>query len=198
MLKSLKISAKLAGISALLLAVGAVDAEASFALNIATSADQLVAPGASGQSYFDLTFSGSGQSTFVRNDLWAVDENGNQLTQGVDSPFTSLTIDSSSSLHTTSGTKYSAGTYRVVVDWALASDVLPSMDDYAKDMGVWHVAAVLPQVIATPFAGFLLDNFQRVGKAQNIPNLGYTVIFSIAVVFFALGTFFVKQIKGVR
>jgi MFS family permease len=84
------------------------------------------------------------------------------------------------------------------VDWALASDVLPSMDDYAKDMGVWHVAVVLPQVIATPFAGFLLDNFQRVGKVQNIPNLGYTVIFSIAVVFFALGTFFVKQIKGVR
>jgi MFS family permease len=84
------------------------------------------------------------------------------------------------------------------VDWALASDVLPSMDDYAKDMGVWHVAVVLPQVIATPFAGFLLDNFQRVGKINNIPNLGYTVIFSIAVVFFALGTFFVKQIKGVR
>ena len=132
MLKSLKISAKLAGISALLLAVGAVDAEASFALNIATSADQLVAPGASGQSYFDLTFSGSGQSTFVRNDLWAVDENGNQLTQGVDSPFTSLTIDSSSSLHTTSGTKYSAGTYRVVVDWALASDAPQD-----TSFGVW-------------------------------------------------------------
>ena len=84
------------------------------------------------------------------------------------------------------------------VDWALASDVLPSMDDFAKDMGVWHIALVLPQVIATPFAGFLLDNFQRVGRAQNLPNLGYTVIFSIAVIFFALGTFFVKQIKGVR
>jgi MFS family permease len=84
------------------------------------------------------------------------------------------------------------------VDWALASDVLPSMDDYAKDMGVWHIAVVLPQVIATPFAGFLLDNFQMVGKAQNIPNLGYTVIFSIAVLFFILGTIFVKQIKGVR
>jgi len=84
------------------------------------------------------------------------------------------------------------------VDWALASDVLPSMDDYAKDMGVWHVAMVLPQVIATPVAGFLLDNFQRVGKAQNIPNLGYTVIFAVAVVFFILGTVFVKQIKKVR
>ena len=56
------------------------------------------------------------------------------------------------------------------VDWALASDVLPSMDDYAREMGVWHVAAVLPQVIATPFAGFLLDNFQRVGKINSTPN----------------------------
>jgi MFS family permease len=84
------------------------------------------------------------------------------------------------------------------VDWALASDVLPSMDDYAKDMGVWHVAMVLPQVIATPVAGYLLDNFQRVGAAQNIPNLGYTVIFVIAVIYFVLGTVFVKQIKRVR
>ena len=84
------------------------------------------------------------------------------------------------------------------VDWALASDVLPSMDDYAKDMGVWHVAMVLPQVIATPVAGFLLDNFQQVGKVQNIPNLGYTVIFLVAVVYFILGTVFVKQIKKVR
>jgi MFS family permease len=84
------------------------------------------------------------------------------------------------------------------VDWALASDVLPSMDDYAKDMGVWHVAAVLPQVVATPIAGFLLDNFQRVGQTQHIANLGYTVIFSLAVVYFIFGTIFVKQIKGVR
>ncbi|HEY2982052.1 MAG TPA: MFS transporter [Anaerolineales bacterium] len=84
------------------------------------------------------------------------------------------------------------------VDWALAADVLPSMDDYAKDMGVWHVAFVLPQVIATPVAGFLLDNFQPIGAARNIPNLGYTVIFLVAVVYFVLGTVFVKQIKGVR
>lgn len=84
------------------------------------------------------------------------------------------------------------------VDWALASDVLPSLDDYAKDMGVWHISFVLPQVIATPVAGFLLDNFQRVGKADNLPNLGYTVIFMMSVLFFVLGTVFVKQIKGVR
>lgn len=84
------------------------------------------------------------------------------------------------------------------VDWALASDVLPSMDDFAKDMGVWHVALVLPQVISTPIAGFLLDHFQLVGRSQNLPNLGYTVIFSVAVIYFVLGTVFVRQIKGVR
>ncbi len=84
------------------------------------------------------------------------------------------------------------------VDWALASDVLPSIDDYAKDMGVWHVAMVLPQVIATPIAGFLLDKFQVIGKAQSIDNLGYVVIFLLAVVYFILGTVFVKQIKKVK
>ncbi|HVO68396.1 MAG TPA: MFS transporter [Aggregatilineaceae bacterium] len=84
------------------------------------------------------------------------------------------------------------------VDWALASDVLPSMDDYAKDMGVWHVAFVLPQVIATPIGGFLLDKFQVISRTQAIPNLGYTVIFLVAVLYFILGTVFVRQIKSVR
>ena len=85
------------------------------------------------------------------------------------------------------------------VDWALASDVLPS-EDYAKDMGVWHVSQVLPQMIATPFAGFFLDAFQKVGKtpAVNQPTLGYTVIFLMSVVYFALGTVFVSKIKKVR
>jgi MFS family permease len=84
------------------------------------------------------------------------------------------------------------------VDWALASDVLPSLDDYARDMGVWHIAFVLPAVLATPVAGFLLDNFQRIGKANAIQNLGYIVILIMAFLFFILGTVFVKQIKGVR
>lgn len=85
------------------------------------------------------------------------------------------------------------------VDWALASDVLPS-EDYAKDMGVWHVSQVLPQMIATPFAGFFLDTFQKLGKqpAVNQPTLGYTVIFTMSVVYFVLGTVFVSKIRKVR
>ena len=35
-------------------------------------------------------------------------------------------------------------------------------------------------------------------RAQNVPNLGYTVIFLVAVLYFILGTVFVKQIKGAR
>ncbi len=85
------------------------------------------------------------------------------------------------------------------VDWALASDVLPT-EDYAKDMGVWHVSQVLPQMIATPFAGFFLDSFQKIGKSPTVnqPTLGYTVIFLMSVVYFALGTIFVSKIKKVR
>ncbi len=84
------------------------------------------------------------------------------------------------------------------VDWAMVSDVLPSDADHAKDMGVWHVADTLPQVIATPIAGLLLDRFQIVGQTVNQPTLGYTVIFSLAVVYFVLGTVFVRKIRKVK
>ena len=84
------------------------------------------------------------------------------------------------------------------VDWALASDVLPAEEDYAKDMGVWHVSFTLPQVVALPIAGILLDYFQVVGRNTGHPNLGYTVIFLIAFAYFVLGTVFVGRIRGVR
>lgn len=89
------------------------------------------------------------------------------------------------------------GAYQAV-DWALASDVLPSQEDYARDMGVWHVAFTLPQVLAVPIGGLLLDTFQALGRASGRPNLGYTVIFVIAFVYFVLGTLLVRQVKGAR
>lgn len=89
------------------------------------------------------------------------------------------------------------GAYQAV-DWALASDVLPSQDDYAKDMGVWHVAFTLPQVLATPIGGVLRDQFQLVGRGIGQPNLGYTVIFTLAFAYFVLGTVLVRKVKGAR
>jgi MFS family permease len=84
------------------------------------------------------------------------------------------------------------------VDWALATDVLPSDDNHARDMGVWHVAETFPQVIATPIAGFMLDHFQAIGAQRGAPNLGYPVIFSLAVLYFVLGTVMVRRIRKVR
>ncbi len=89
------------------------------------------------------------------------------------------------------------GAYQAV-DWALASDVLPSEDDYAKDMGVWHVSFTLPQVLAVPIGGVLLDTFQRVGHGAGWANLGYSVLFALAFVYFVLGTVLVHQVKGAR
>ena len=55
-------------------------------------------------------------------------------------------------------------------------------------------------MIATPFAGFFLDAFQKIGRSPTVnqPTLGYTVIFLMAVVYFALGTVFVAKIKKAR
>jgi MFS family permease len=81
------------------------------------------------------------------------------------------------------------------VNWALATDVLPDMDDAAKDMGLWHMALTVPQFLATPIAGWLLDTFNAFGKQGGRPTLGYTVIFSVAIVYFGLGTLFVARVK---
>ena len=68
-----------------------------------------------------------------------------------------------------------------------------------KDMGVWHVAMVLPQVIATPIAGgALLDNFQRVGRSNNLPDLRVYRYFSDGSGLLFPWHVFVKQIKGAR
>lgn len=86
----------------------------------------------------------------------------------------------------------------MAVDWALVTDVLPNADDYAKDMGLWHIAATLPQVMALPIAGLLLDTFQRIGRSHGMPVLGYTVIFAVAFIYFVLGTVLVSKVKGAR
>jgi len=79
------------------------------------------------------------------------------------------------------------------VDWALACDTLPDRDKSAKDMGLFHVAQVLPQTIAPAIGGYLLDYFNGVS-----PNSGYRAVFGSAIVFFILGTIFVSRIRSVR
>lgn len=63
------------------------------------------------------------------------------------------------------------GAYQAV-DWALAADVLPSEEDYAKDMGLWHVAFTLPQVLATPIGGGAARQVPGGGKNERPPDAG--------------------------
>jgi MFS family permease len=82
----------------------------------------------------------------------------------------------------------------ISVDWALVADVLPSEATFARDMGVWNIALTLPQVLAVVFGGWLL----ALGVSIHQSSLGYTLLFVWFVVFCALGTVTVRNIKGVK
>lgn len=80
------------------------------------------------------------------------------------------------------------------VDWALATDVLPSRKNFARDMGIWNVAASLPQVVAPALGGPIRDAFIQAGH----PVQGYQVLFSMAIVYCIIGTVTVRFIRGVK
>lgn len=84
------------------------------------------------------------------------------------------------------------------VDWALACDVLPSKDSSAKDMGVWHIAMVLPQSLAPFIAGPLLARIGRGPTPEHYTLAGYTVIFALAAFFLVLGAVLLRNVRGVR
>lgn len=78
------------------------------------------------------------------------------------------------------------GAYQAV-DSALMSEVLPSRDDFAKDLGVLNIAATLPQTIAPAAAGAIVLAFHS-----------YVGLFPIGIVIALAGAFAVIPIKSVR
>jgi MFS family permease len=80
----------------------------------------------------------------------------------------------------------------VSVDWALGTSVLPNESRHARDMGVWHVAMVFPQLFEGLF-GQILDSSNKASH-----NSGYLVLFLIAVTFFVLGSVFVSRVRNVK
>ena len=56
------------------------------------------------------------------------------------------------------------------VDFALVCDVLPDEAERAKDMALWHIALVMPQFIAVPISGGILDLNESVGRAPRTPS----------------------------
>ncbi len=76
-------------------------------------------------------------------------------------------------------------------------DVLPSKEDVARDMSLWHTALILPQIISTPLAGYLLDYFQNVGLQSGAHCLGYKVINSFTILYLILGSLVTAYIRGI-
>ena len=92
----------------------------------------------------------------------------------------------------------------ISVDYALGTDVLPSQEDAAKEMAVWHIAMTLPQSIAGPVAGMLISGFgmtEEIVKGEKVPHYtstGYSAVFILCAVCFALGAYLLKNVKGVK
>ena len=82
------------------------------------------------------------------------------------------------------------------IDWALATDILPEAENFAKDMGLWSLAMVVPNVLAAPIAGNLLDYFEKVGWGDF--HFGYSVIFLLGVCYFGVGSYMFRFIKNVK
>ena len=72
------------------------------------------------------------------------------------------------------------------VDTALITQVLPSADDYGKDLGVVNIAATLPQAIAPALAGLVV---LQLG--------GYGALFPVAMALVLLGGLSVWRIRSV-
>lgn len=79
------------------------------------------------------------------------------------------------------------------VDQALVTDVLPNKDDYGKDMGIWQIASILPQITGIVIGGLTLTFF------RSLPDhMGYSILMGVTTLFFGLGTYFIHKVKGVR
>jgi Na+/melibiose symporter-like transporter len=79
------------------------------------------------------------------------------------------------------------------VDWAMVTDLLPGADSYAKDMGIWTVSTIIPQVISTIAGGLIVDHFNAI-----TPNLGYRVLQGAVVVILLGGMLAIGKAKGLR
>ncbi|MET0734733.1 MAG: MFS transporter [Microbacterium sp.] len=72
------------------------------------------------------------------------------------------------------------------IDTALMSEVLPSKESFAKDLGIVNIAATLPQTLAPGVAGLI------------VYNLGYAALFPVGIALSILGALAVWPIKAVR
>jgi len=81
------------------------------------------------------------------------------------------------------------------VDYALTVDILPSTLQFGKDLGVFYFSITLPQILGPILAGLLLDAFNKLGAAHDLPQLGYTIIFSLSIICFIISAILIIPIS---
>jgi Na+/melibiose symporter-like transporter len=84
----------------------------------------------------------------------------------------------------------SYGAYQAV-DWALALRVLPSSEDAGKDMGIWHVSMVLPQVIGPAVSGWIISGLTLAVSAR----FAYLFAFCLAAFWFTLAAWLIRKVR---
>jgi len=82
------------------------------------------------------------------------------------------------------------GAYQAI-DWALALKVLPRSETAGKDMGIWHVALVLPQVLGPALTGWIITGAKLAVSAR----FAYALAFAIAALWFSLSAILVARVK---
>jgi Na+/melibiose symporter-like transporter len=82
------------------------------------------------------------------------------------------------------------GAYQAA-DWALALRVLPKSETAGKDMGIWHVALVLPQVLGPASTGWVISAAKWAVSAR----FAYTLAFAIAALWFSLSALLVARVR---
>lgn len=71
--------------------------------------------------------------------------------------------------------------------WALAMDAIPKLRDVARDLGLWGIATLLPNVIAPLVGGWLIGIFHGT-------RAGYQAVFGLAGFSFALASLTVLRV----
>jgi MFS family permease len=82
------------------------------------------------------------------------------------------------------------GAYQAV-DWALALRVLPRSETAGKDMGIWHVALVLPQILGPASTGWIISGAKWAVSAR----FAYVLAFAIAALWFSLAALLVARVR---
>jgi hypothetical protein len=82
------------------------------------------------------------------------------------------------------------GAYQAV-DWALALRVLPKTETAGKDMGIWHAALVLPQILGPVSTGWIISGAKWAVSAR----FAYVLAFAVAALWFSLSALLVARVR---